>query len=142
MERLTYAHGMMPRNPVTVNIDFSNSSVKYIEQRSIIEYYTKAWLTINLSFNRIEDLNIPAVFKGLVKLHLLNLSYNRIHNIHPDALNGLPALETLLLNNNLLHIIKPDSFKDLSNLKTLHLQNNYLKVISDITFVKQYSLEI
>ncbi|GFS75354.1 relaxin receptor 1 [Nephila pilipes] len=75
-------------------------------------------------------------------LLFLDLSYNPITVLHPDAFIGLQNLETLDLRHCLLKSLPPGVFDSLVNLKKLYLDNNRLTSITKYVFQKLVNLEM
>lgn len=57
---------------------------------------------LNLSGNKITSVWEPAAFLYMTALSFLDLSFNRIDDMVPQALSRLNSLESLLLNHNKL----------------------------------------
>lgn len=65
------------------------------------------------------------------KLRLLNLSHNKVSNIHINAFAKLELLKTIDLSHNAIQYILPNWFWDTINLEELYLSNNYLDLLKD-----------
>lgn len=81
--------------------------------------------------NSLEEL--PATFKDMERLTLLDLAYNRISTIHPLGKNV--ELMQLYLDNNLLTSLPKDAagyFCGYSGLETFSMRNNLLEEVPDI----------
>ncbi|CAF0975950.1 unnamed protein product [Brachionus calyciflorus] len=113
--------------------------------------YSKELVFLNLGFNQIECLN-QGIFKNLKKLkriiinnnklkslepnfdnleslEQLDLSANKIFNIHSDTFNSLTKINRIDINNNLIPEINSETFKGALNLITLKiLVNNIQKI--------------
>jgi len=63
-------------------------------------------------------------FSGLKELKVLNLSYNPINSIDPDAFKNNPKLEKLYLTGNEITKYNAATFRGLTELKTLNLSSN------------------
>ncbi|RVE59947.1 hypothetical protein OJAV_G00192740 [Oryzias javanicus] len=83
------------------------------------------WL-LDLSGNKVEDVHTRS-FMGLWALRILLLSNNSIHTLHPQALSSLQFLERLDLSFNRLRSLPPDFTQSLSSLQELRLDHNLLK---------------
>lgn len=68
-------------------------------------------------------------FRGLVNLHTLKLSRNRIDSVDFNSFRGFSALNTLSLENNSVVEIHPQAFSNLTLLQDLNLYSNQLKTI-------------
>uniref|UniRef100_A0A8C5MQU4 Toll-like receptor 5 n=1 Tax=Leptobrachium leishanense TaxID=445787 RepID=A0A8C5MQU4_9ANUR len=75
-------------------------------------------------------------FRNLPKLIELDVSYNRMLILDPDALAGMSKLENLLLYYNRLNgsILENDYFKDLKSLEYVDLSSN------EITYLKPHPI--
>lgn len=92
-------------------------------------------VTLDLSRNVLTSmwLNVET-FSGLIRLVLLNLSYNRISRLDPAIFKDLYTLQILNLQFNEIATISADTFSPMSNLHTLELAHNRL------TYLDAYSL--
>lgn len=70
----------------------------------------------------------------------LDLSGNRLTDIHSGLLHKLPNLENLDLSDNSLQVLQPDTFKDLRHLKTLNLAGNKLRFLKASLFTHNLNL--
>ncbi|XP_078594304.1 uncharacterized protein LOC144872068 [Branchiostoma floridae x Branchiostoma japonicum] len=84
----------------------------------------------NLTDLRIQSCQLKILqnnnFVGLYNLQRLDLSFNSIQTINPDAFYGLPSIKVLKLNNNYLGRdtrIRPSPFRYLISLTELHAVN-------------------
>lgn len=108
-----------------VHIDFSYSLIRQITDSTFMQealYLDK----INLSNNQISELSTGYTFGYLLSLSTLDLSYNFIKYIHPDAFLGLINLKNLFLNNNKLSKILANTFRNIPNLRFLNVAHNML----------------
>uniref|UniRef100_A0A3P9MCU2 LRRCT domain-containing protein n=1 Tax=Oryzias latipes TaxID=8090 RepID=A0A3P9MCU2_ORYLA len=76
----------------------------------------------------------PYAFRGLTRLHVLDLSHNQLESISPRAFHGLPELRSLYLNSSFLpsataQLQNALSAQTLRNLHRLELAGNDLKSI-------------
>ncbi|GLV33689.1 Peroxidasin [Carabus blaptoides fortunei] len=65
---------------------------------------------------------------------ILDLRFNRIHEIPPGTFKGLKHLNTLLLNNNQLTALKDGAFAGLTNLRYLYLYKNHISYLDPNVF--------
>ncbi|XP_071631547.1 toll-like receptor 6 [Temnothorax longispinosus] len=92
-------------------------------------------VTLDLSRNVLTSMWLNAeTFSGLIRLVLLNLSYNRISRLDPAIFKDLYTLQILNLQFNEIATISADTFSPMSNLHTLELAHNRL------TYLDAYSL--
>ncbi|XP_071131840.1 insulin-like growth factor-binding protein complex acid labile subunit [Mytilus edulis] len=152
----------VPKTPSnTVYLYLQHNSIRRIPNETF--HYLKLLVLLDLSFNRIftmnedafeglqnlrslylsknsrypvdENLSLPKnVFKYLVNLTVLDLSYNNIDSLHEETLNGLLNLQQLKLNNNLLKELPNDSFQYTPKLAILDLSNNFLNNVTEGVF--------
>lgn len=92
-------------------------------------------LALDLSRNQLTSAWINSgTFSGLIRLVLLNLSYNRISKLDPTFFRDLYTLQILNLKHNQLETIPADTFAPMNNLHTLILSYN------KIGYLDAYSL--
>nr|CAD7459546.1 unnamed protein product [Timema tahoe] len=100
-------------------------------------------LVLDLSRNELtaEWVN-TATFVGLVRLVVLDMSYNRISKLESSVFRDLYSLQILRLQNNIVESIPESTFSSLYNLHTLILSDNKLTVIDSYTFNGLYVLSL
>nr|CAD7568689.1 unnamed protein product [Timema californicum] len=100
-------------------------------------------LVLDLSRNELtaEWVN-TATFVGLVRLVVLDMSYNRISKLESSVFRDLYSLQILRLQNNIIESIPENTFSSLYNLHTLILSDNKLTVIDSYTFNGLYVLSL
>lgn len=81
---------------------------------------------IDLSYNRLQVIR-PEAFAHFPQLRRLNLQYNNISHIDSDAFKNNPGLEILNIFNNSLQEIPAEALAPLLNLKKLYMSNNLYK---------------
>lgn len=87
---------------------------------------------LDLSYNQISELGSHIFLEiGLTNLKLLNLSHNKISQIHLNGLEGLSKLRTLDLSYNMLRYFTDQWFVSLNSLQELYLKGNNLKSINE-----------
>jgi len=92
-------------------------------------------VTLDLSRNVLTSSWLDSgTFSGLIRLVLLNLSYNRISKLNTTIFKDLYTLQILNLQFNEIDSISADTFAPMSNLHTLELAHNRL------TYLDAYSL--
>ncbi|KAK6007998.1 hypothetical protein QM012_004812 [Aureobasidium pullulans] len=84
---------------------------------------------IDLHGNNLQT--VPAGFRWLERLTMLNLSHNKLSNAVFDTIGQLETLRELKLSNNNLSGYLPHSIARLHNLRTLELQHNKLLSLPD-----------
>uniref|UniRef100_A0A3B5R912 LRRCT domain-containing protein n=1 Tax=Xiphophorus maculatus TaxID=8083 RepID=A0A3B5R912_XIPMA len=101
-------------------------------------------LILSLGGNFITNIS-ASDFARYCKLVRLNLQYNQIAAIHPQAFEKLSRLEELYLGHNLLTAlpagILPENFLNLDNLVKLRLDGNSLEVLQDSVFTNLANLQ-
>ncbi|KAJ8984973.1 hypothetical protein NQ317_007843 [Molorchus minor] len=87
---------------------------------------------LDLAFNQISELGRNIFLEiGLTNLKLLNLSHNKVSQIHLSGFEGLTNLKTLDLSFNMLRYFNEHWFVSLNSLQELYLKGNNLKSIND-----------
>lgn len=86
-------------------------------------------LTLDLSQGRIFALR-RGVFRWLTVATVIDVSQNRVNQIHRNAFEGLEGrLKTLNLSHNLLGEVYAHTFASLTHLKVLDLSHNHIGVL-------------
>ncbi|XP_030644483.1 TLR4 interactor with leucine rich repeats [Chanos chanos] len=79
--------------------------------------------------------NISAFdFARYGNLMRLNLQFNQIQTIHPQAFEKLSKLEELYLGNNLISTIQPGTLQTLKKLTVLYINSNHFKDLTPASF--------
>ena len=78
---------------------------------------------------------LPSYFINGPNIIYLNLSYNIIHSVNPNAFSLMRNMKTLSLQSNRLNIIEAHFWEDLRFLTHLYLGDNQLKSIAASTFL-------
>lgn len=92
-------------------------------------YGLVALKTLEMRKNLLETL--PAkLLDPLESVEILDLSYNQISEVDPEAFQGISQLRILRLEDNNLEKI-PESVKYLTSLVELHVQRNRIKILED-----------
>ncbi|NP_001013379.1 18-wheeler precursor [Apis mellifera] len=87
-------------------------------------------LVLNLAGNRLgSDRVDETTFLGLIRLIVLNLSYNMLTHIDARMFKDLFFLQILDLRNNSIDRIESNAFLPLYNLHTLELSDNKLRTV-------------
>ncbi|XP_043279612.1 toll-like receptor 7 [Venturia canescens] len=98
-------------------------------------------LILNLGGNRLDSDNVDeTTFLGLIRLIVLDLSYNVLTRIDAKMFKDLFFLQILDLRNNSISHIESNSFMPLYNLHTLELSDNRLHSVSAQLFNGLYVL--
>ncbi len=112
-----------------VAINLQNNTLKSVPRTRL----SNKLLVIDLSFNRITEIH-PGEFKSLYNLHELRLKGNLLGFIQPLTFFGLSSLQTLALTANLISTLSANSFLGLHSLIVLHLDNNAIEHIASCAF--------
>ena len=96
------------------------TSFQYVQ---LIEKFPNI-LYIYLPGNKINSLDEAGNLT--TKVQILDLGWNIIDKIHPNAFESFKHLQKLYLNNNRIKHLSIDVFKSLSKLNVLYLSNNKL----------------
>ncbi|KAL1491407.1 hypothetical protein ABEB36_012008 [Hypothenemus hampei] len=107
----------------TKELTFRNCSIKLIEPFAFNG--SLSLLKVDLQNNELEILK-NGIFNDLLIVHL-NLGYNRLHTIEPDALSYMQNLEEILLMNNDISVYESDWFHHTPLLKSLNFENNTIR---------------
>ncbi|XP_072932806.1 toll-like receptor Tollo [Epargyreus clarus] len=95
---------------------------------------------LNLSYNRLSKID-RYIFQDLYSLQKLNLEHNEITSIEEHAFVELRNLHSLTLSNNKLLHIHTHLFNDLHVLHELFIDNNKIKHIDDTAFDNMTTIE-
>ncbi len=95
---------------------------------------------LNLAFNRMNTIP-PNAFAGLQNLTDLDLPGNQISTIQENAFKGLNNLQWLNLGGNQISTVLTYIFEGLSNLKTLWITNNKISYLPAKAFGKLNNLK-
>ncbi|XP_049914083.1 toll-like receptor 5 [Epinephelus moara] len=98
--------------------------------------------TLELSKNKIFALQ-EGVFSALKEVAIIDVSQNKVNQIHRNAFEGLQGhLEMLNLSHNLLGEIHSDTFASLTNLQVLDLSYNHIGVLGHDSFSELPKLKV
>jgi Leucine-rich repeat (LRR) protein len=96
---------------------------------------------INMKWNEISEI-IPDASEKVISLKYLFLDYNKIERLESDTFRGLFNLNYIGLMANNLKYLHPDAFFGLPNLEGLLLSSNSgLKIPTDRHFINSHSLK-
>lgn len=117
-----------------VGRDFSQKNLPDPGEQTFEGLVSSGIRTLDLSGNRIFALE-RAVFRPLGDMMILDISRNKINQIHTRAFDGLQThLRLLNLSSNLLGEIYADTFSSLSELRVLDLSYNHIGVLANKAF--------
>lgn len=92
-------------------------------------------LVLNLSGNKLSsDQMDEGMFRGLIRLIVLDLSHNSVARVSANLFRDLFFLQILDLRNNSITSIEDNAFLPLFNLHTLNLGENKLLLIKEQSF--------
>ncbi|XP_063537759.1 uncharacterized protein LOC134747112 [Cydia strobilella] len=122
-------------------LDLSNNNLLTLHQ----EAFKKVGLS-NLKKLFLKECNIELVhktaFATLAIMIELDLSRNRIRNLHPDTFKGTEKLRLINLNNNLIDKLEDGVFRNLKYLQKVEVSNNMIVRIGTKAFVNLPQLKI
>jgi len=84
---------------------------------------------LNVSSNKIQDVDVNLTTSCLSELQTLDLSNNLITNISVEWFNQMPSIENVYLCSNNLTDLPYDIFSNVSHLRILDVAHNYLTTI-------------
>lgn len=114
--------------------DFSHKNLPDPEEETFQGLANSEIQTLDLSGNRIFALK-RAVFRPLGNMVILDISRNRINQIQTSAFDGLQAhLRLLNLSSNLLGEIYAHTFSSLAELRVLDLSHNHIGALGSQAF--------
>ncbi|KAJ6635860.1 Leucine-rich repeat-containing protein 15 [Pseudolycoriella hygida] len=90
-------------------------------------------IEIDVSINRINDVHVNA-FGGLNALRQIRLNSNSISTLPPGTFNTVPTVEMIQLHTNNFETIPANVFHDLPSLLTLHLHTNRITRVQSNAF--------
>ncbi|KAK3596210.1 hypothetical protein CHS0354_016153 [Potamilus streckersoni] len=107
------------------NLDLSHCDIHNLEERAID---LPRLIHLDLSWNRLQSLN-PDALKMMTRLETLDLSHNDLSEI--SVLPFLPVLKTLILDNNvLINVdIREAVFKSADDVRVISLRNNKIRTL-------------
>lgn len=112
-------------NSSVTNLDLSGNNI-FALQRNVFSFL-KAAIIIDISRNKVNQIDSNA-FSGLQgNLRMLNLSFNLLGEVHNHMFNNLTDLRVLDLSHNHIGILGYQAFSGLSNLRGLFLTGNSLR---------------
>ncbi len=112
-------------NSTVNNLDLSNNRI-FALQRAVFSPLKDA-VIIDVSSNKINQIDGNA-FNGLqVNLRLLNLSFNLLGEIDSDTFTNLTDLRVLDLSHNHIGVLGYKAFSGLPKLRALYLTGNSLR---------------
>ncbi|KAM6915103.1 toll-like receptor 5 [Xenentodon cancila] len=113
------------KNSSVIIFELSQSSIFSLKRHVFSPL--KNVIIIDISKNKINQINRDA-FGGLQgHLQMLNLSCNLLGEVHSYTFAGLTELKLLDLSYNHIGVLGYKSFRDLPNLEVLHLTGNSLR---------------
>ncbi|KAA0192782.1 hypothetical protein HAZT_HAZT002383 [Hyalella azteca] len=133
------------------NLDLANNSLSSLPP-SLFSSLGQL-LSLNISHNQLTfSFDNPEPFIGLIRLVVLDLSYNKLIDLRSQVFNHLYSLQVLFLSNNKITYLSDGIFSYLANLHTLDLSDNKLSILESGTlkglsvlthfFVDNNSIEI
>ncbi|KAI6184601.1 Leucine Rich Repeat family protein [Aphelenchoides bicaudatus] len=111
------------------DLDFSNNLITDLGKMSFgaVNGAAASLQQLNLAGNKIEEISDPGSFLYFTSLIVLNLSFNRLHKITPEAFNRLSSLKSLNLEHNNLESFPKSTLFNLKKLANIRLNNNKIE---------------
>ena len=103
---------------VTTEINLARNKIK-LKPNDFSEFYILE--TLNLEYNQMYDVE-PEAFKNMTNLRTLDIGVNNFDNI-PNLYHVADTLKELSLNDNPIEAVSNNTFFHYSQLKTLELKN-------------------
>lgn len=121
-----------------VQIAFTRSGLQFIQADSLngCTHLTSLYLNSNYLTK-----TLPGMFQHSSLLLKLELSANKISQMHSKTFIGLGQLENLELRANRIKVLHPEIFSYLTSLKRLNLAANQVTQISPGTFARTANIE-
>ena len=107
------------------NLDLSYNRISDLDNNVLGLMFPKL-ITLDLSHNLIDKVTKTS-FNNLTSVQLLHLEYNKINSITLDAFASFSNLFLIFLNNNVLDQITVALFENMTKLFGLELSNNHIK---------------
>lgn len=109
-------------------LSWSKSHIKTVQYIPI-----EGLVELDLSWNLIQDVQ-PNAFRKLAHLTLLNISHNNLESLPDNLFAECNALRSLSLAHNQFKSVPRDVSDHLVHLETLDVSNNHLKHLKETTF--------
>ncbi|CAH1789762.1 unnamed protein product [Owenia fusiformis] len=145
--RKMYFNSLMPNLEILRLHDINADWVNYIDLGDFVVTNMSKLTELDLSHNKIciSCSSVIDKFKGLDRLHKLNMSYNSLIRATFDDMNAffdqLPTLEIIDLSFNSLQHLPYNLFNVMPNLTTVILDGNRLTSFSDKYLRNNHNLE-
>nr|KAG5688990.1 hypothetical protein BaRGS_005534 [Batillaria attramentaria] len=114
-------------------LDLHGNPLGSLPNSILVETHFPHLRSLDLSFCELEFVGEIAIDE-FGDLEVLNMSNNRLTQLHGQTFQGYKALRFLDLSFNQLLTIQKDTFGDMMYLAELRLEHNKLSVISDSAF--------
>lgn len=136
-----YANLLVPQEcSNNLTSSYSVLNLSHNEIHSFSRYHIKPYIRyLDLSHNKIQQLDTRIKTNGFVSLKVLNLSFNYISHVPEEAFHGLTFLTSLDLSHNNITSIHNESLSGVLWLETLNLSCNKIAVFeANIPIVLRY----
>ncbi|XP_044012046.1 toll-like receptor 6 [Aphidius gifuensis] len=118
-----------------------NNSIKALAPGLFIEM--NQLVSLDLSMNELTSSWLNSnTFYGLIRLVLLNLSWNKLTNIDSELFKDLYTLQILDLHHNHIKMIPSNTFLSMNNLHTLNLAHNNLNYLDAYSLNGLYAVSL
>ena len=132
-------------NPLLQEVDFSFNHVKTIHVDTFITnpFLKKVHLSSSCVLNSTCGIKYvePATFSKNIRLLELDLSNNRITEIHHETFKGNPSLQILNLHSNKIENLDQQVFRKNPKLQELNFGNNSLSYLYENLFAQNLNLQ-
>ena len=136
----------------STELDLDLESIRLIDENLVLASIFPNLTHIILNNNQLESLeNNSRLFRGLDRLRIINLEYNRLSCLHPNIFANLVRVEEIDLSNNDLKAVDKDLFRichdeycviqPFNQLQHLDLSSNQIETLHPQLFSKLAKLE-
>ncbi|GMR61023.1 hypothetical protein PMAYCL1PPCAC_31218, partial [Pristionchus mayeri] len=121
-------------SPVLQELILTHNNLTEIPSEALAE--AKTLLKLDLSNNTIGDLTAEHAIPALPKLYDLNLAYNKICNVHKNALSGVrDNVQTINFGHNCLAAVPAPAIRGFKQLQALHMHHNEIGALDALSFM-------
>ncbi|GMT08407.1 hypothetical protein PENTCL1PPCAC_30581, partial [Pristionchus entomophagus] len=128
------ANAFSGMSPVLQELILTHNNLTEIPSAALAE--AKTLLKLDLSNNTIGDLTADQAIPALPKLYDINLAYNKICNVHKNALAGVrDNVQTINFGHNCLTAVPAPAIRGFKQLEALHMHHNDIAALDALSFM-------